>query len=670
MAEAEDVIIDAARHATVYVRGLWQRHRAPGPQPLRLADVTARLDLLVSAVFGRSLALRVAQPPAPPTFLALLFRRNHGPLRRRAIPATDGHSIWLPDDLGADDLALARWRTMALQQAMRAARGSAAHVFDAPPLLRDLYLLHESHAADAALLRWLPGSASALQAARRAALTERPPLAAFPAALQPLERQVRDLLAAGCGDAALPICASPLESQTAAAELAGRLYPDDSLRSRLGPHPLYIDDWTGELRAPATAGAAPTLLAEPGATPDVEPRSARLARRPQVREAADDEDDRQPGAWMIQTAQPHEQAEDPHGLQRPTDRDDETAAEEYADALSELAEARLVATPAQAPEVLLSDDPPQARARRATGGDAAADATRIRYPEWDWRRGSYREPGATVHLQAAVLGPQRWVDATLSRHRKMLGTIRRQFEMLRPHRQRLRRQLDGDELDLDACIESQADFRAGLPLTQTLYQRERRARRDMAVSLLIDVSGSTDGWIGAERRVIDVEREALLLVCLALDGLGEPYAVHAFSGEGPQAVTVRELKRYDERYDSTIARRIAALEPEHYTRVGAALRHATAGLMQQPAHHRLLLLLSDGKPNDVDDYEGRYGVEDLRQAVIEARLQGIFPFCLTIDRQAAGYLPGVFGAGRYAVLTRPEALPTVLLGWMRRLLET
>ena len=134
-------------------------------------------------------------------------------------------------------------------------------------------------------------------------------------------------------------------------------------------------------------------------------------------------------------------------------------------------------------------------------------------------------------------------------------------------------------------------------------------------------------------------------------------------------MTVRALKRFDEPYDNGIARRIAALEPEHYTRAGAAIRHASTLLLAQPASHRLLLLLSDGKPNDVDDYEGRYGVEDIRRAVTEARLQGVFAFCLTIDRRAADYLPAVFGAHQYALLPCPERLPAVLLDWMKRLLR-
>jgi nitric oxide reductase NorD protein len=370
---------------------------------------------------------------------------------------------------------------------------------------------------------------------------------------------------------------------------------------------------------------------------------------------------------MVQSSQPNEHVEDPMGLQRPTDRDAATAAQDFADALSELPEARLVSAPGKPKEVLVSDDPPESLAKRELGSSAAAEGERVSYPEWDWRAGAYRDPGATVLLQAAPAGPQRWVDDTLEKRRGMLHEIRRRFELLRAHRVRVRKQLDGDEIDLQAYVEGHADFRAGLPLEQRLYQNERRSRRDMAIMLLVDVSGSTDSWIAADQRVIDVEREALLLVCIALEGMAEPYGVLAFSGEGPQAVVVRSVKRFDEPYDQAVARRIAGLEPEHYTRAGAALRHASTLLMREPAQHRLLLLLSDGKPNDVDDYEGRYGVEDMRQAVTEARLQGISPFCLTIDRQAAGYLPAVFGPHHYALLPRPELLPAVLLDWLRRL---
>jgi nitric oxide reductase NorD protein len=369
---------------------------------------------------------------------------------------------------------------------------------------------------------------------------------------------------------------------------------------------------------------------------------------------------------MVQSSQPEEKVEDPHGLQRPTDREDATAADELADALSELPEASLVWTAGRPREVLLSDDSPEASVTRqlATGGRAG---NALRYPEWDYRINAYHAGAVTVQPMECGAGSESWAEQTLARHRGMLQQIRRQFEVLRARRARLRKQVDGNEIDLEAYLESQSDFRAGLPLTQRLYQAERREHQDLAIMLLVDISGSTDSWVAAHRRVIDVEREALLLVCVALEGLMQPYAVQTFSGEGPERVTVRSVKGFDEAFGPAVAQRISSLEPEQYTRVGAAMRHATALLMKKPAQHRLLLLLSDGKPNDVDQYSGRYGVEDFRQAVTEAKLQGVSPFCLTIDRQAATYLAAVFGAGHYALLTRPELLPAALLDWVRRL---
>ena len=676
MAEAEEVIVDVARHATIHARALWRRYRPPVPNApsLLLDDVAARLDLLIAALGPRGLALRRAQAPPPATFLSLLLRRRHGPVHRVALPATDGVSIWLPGDFGRldADAALRRYRALALQQATRVLRGSAAFAPGArDPLLRDLYLLGEAVAGERDLLRELPGLAETLSVLRADALRARPALSTFPIHLRPLEALLRGALSAECADAPRrPAMGSPgttpADSLHRAAQLAAQLRAS-SPRAEFGPHPLLKDWWTGELReAPRAVANAPLADCADPLAPERPVRSARLARRPQVRSAEEDEDDDRPGAWMVQTAQPHEQAEDPHGLQRSADRDDATAADEYADALSELPEARLLTQPGRPREVLLSDDPPDA-APRAEMARTSAAGNALVYPEWDYRIPAYHPQGATVRLLPAPTGAQAWVEQTLDAHRGMLHEIRRRFEMLRARRVRLHRQLDGDDLDLEAWIEGQADFRAGLPLPQGLYQAQRRVQRDMAIMLLIDVSGSTDSWVAGNRRIIDVEREALLLVCIALEGLGQPYAVQAFSGETAQAVIVRELKRFNEPYSGAVAQRIAGLEPEHYTRAGAAVRHASNVLMREATQHRLLLLLSDGKPNDMDHYEGRYGVEDLRQAVIEARLQGISPFCLTIDRQAANYLPYVFGASQYALLPKPELLPTVLLDWLRRL---
>ncbi|MEO5733300.1 MAG: VWA domain-containing protein [Rubrivivax sp.] len=676
MAEAEDVITDAARHATVFARDLWRRHRPPPPGPtlLQLADIAPRLDLLICAAFGRSYPIRTAQPPAPPTVLARLLQRQRAPRWRAAIAATDGHAIWLPATIdsaqhGGD--AAACFRLLALRQAMRASRGSAAHwPADGPALVRDLMLLFEAHAADCALVERLPGLKAALAQLRRQSLASRPPLASFPESMQSFERFVRATLGDRAAIDSEDALAAPAQRAWA---MAGR-WPHTNALQLPGPW-LWRDAWSGDLRAPLSqhAGAARRSAAGDGSSDDDDgkpPRSARLPRRPDVRESPDGEDDPSSGAWMVQTAAPQETAEDPMGLSRPTDRDTDTAAEDFADALSELPQARLISAPGKPKEVLLADEPPAARRRHAdpaAGISSIADSEPLHYPEWDWRSSTYRDPGATVLRLPAIPGPQQWVDDTLAARQSMLHEIRRRFELLRAERVRLHRQLDGDRIDLPAFIDSRAAFRAGLPLEQRLYQSERRGRRDLAVLLLVDVSGSTDAFIGGQQRVIDVEREALLLVCIALQGLQARFSVQAFSGEGPQAVVMRSIKSFDEACDDSVARRIAGLEPEHYTRAGAALRHASALLMHEPAEHRLLLVLSDGKPNDIDDYEGRYGIEDMRQAVVEARLQGIAPFCLTVDRQSADYLPFVFGTAHQALLPRPELLPTVLLDWLRRL---
>ncbi|HIZ51785.1 MAG TPA: VWA domain-containing protein, partial [Candidatus Pseudomonas excrementavium] len=396
-------------------------------------------------------------------------------------------------------------------------------------------------------------------------------------------------------------------------------------------------------------------------------RSSRLLRRPEVREAREDEDDdSDPGIFMVQADEPHQHAEDPFGLNRPVDKDEDISADDYGDMLSELSEARLVSTPGRSKEVLISDDPPDSNTTMQLK-TAIHEQQGLRYPEWDYRSQSYRQPGATLHVLPNLPGSQQWVDATLDEHRSLLNQIRRRFEMLSAQRVTRRKQLDGDDIDLQAYIDSYADFRAGGSLSDALYQTRRTAERNLAITLLIDISGSTDSWVSTNRRIIDVEREALLLVSVALDGMGEPWSIQAFSGEGPDAVIVRQIKAFDENFSNDVALRISSLEPEHYTRAGTAIRHATRDLLQQPASHRLLLVLSDGKPNDKDIYEGQYGVEDMRQAVTEATLQGISAFCLTIDRQAPAYLPRIFGAQHYALLPKPELLPTVLLDWMKRL---
>ena len=229
--------------------------------------------------------------------------------------------------------------------------------------------------------------------------------------------------------------------------------------------------------------------------------------------------------------------------------------------------------------------------------------------------------------------------------------------------------MDGSEPDIAAWVSACADLRAGVAMDGRVYIEHRPSRRELAVALLADVSASTDGWVSDTRRIVDVEKEALLVVCEALDALGDRYGIFAFSGEGPDDVAVLPLKAFDERRSLVVDRRIAALDADRYTRMGAAIRHATAALGREWATRRLLLILSDGKPNDVDIYEGSYGVEDTRQAVAEARRQGIAVFCLTVDREAPRYAARVFGRSGFAILRHADALPMVVVDVLRQLVR-
>lgn len=683
MSEPEDLLSDAARHATIFTRRLWRRYwpLPAGPPTALLADVAPRLDLLITAITGQNYPLRVAQHPPHPTFLSRVFGRVQSPWLQQPVPATNNRYLWLPSDSRVENIhqGTELYRVMALQQALRAARGSAE-----PPqpmtsaLHQDVYLLLEAWAADVELIRQLPGMHESVQRLRRHALLRRPSLNSFSRSRRPLELWLRRLLENTATElSTMPLSKNPAQSCWLATELiqSQHLGPDQEksgVRS-LGGVPLLKDWWTGDLRAPAAPNTDASIdeTAERGDEPDdalAQARSSHLPRRPEVREATEEEDDNKDddGIFMVQLDEPHQQAEDPFGLNRPVDRDEDTSADEFGDMLSDLPEARLVSTPGTPKEVLIADDPIDSNTAMQLQR-AVNERRGIVYPEWDYRAQAYRDAGATVRVLPNLVGTQHWVDATLENHRSLLNQIRRNFEMLSARRVTRRKQLDGDDIDVNAWIDSYADFRAGGALSDALYQTRRTADRDLAIVLLIDVSGSTDSWVAENRRIIDVAREALLLVCIALESMGEPYAIHAFSGEGPDTVIVRELKNFDEPFSNDIALRISALEPEHYTRAGAAVRHASTALMRQPANHRLLLLLSDGKPNDKDDYQGQYGVEDMRQAVTEATLQGISAFCLTIDSQAPGYLPRIFGAQHYALLPRPELLPTALLDWLKRL---
>lgn len=236
--------------------------------------------------------------------------------------------------------------------------------------------------------------------------------------------------------------------------------------------------------------------------------------------------------------------------------------------------------------------------------------------------------------------------------------LRHQFQALAPARLWQRGQSDGQEVDLDAYLRFATARHAGAGTHgDGLYRDMRRGARDLVCLLLSDLSLSTDTWIDDRTRVIDVIRDSLFLFAESLAATGDRFAMLGFSSRRRDPVRVHSLKDFDEPHGTAVRSRIAAIKPGDYTRMGAAIRYASRQLGAQPGGRRLLLILSDGKPNDLDRYAGRHGIEDTRRAVHEARRAGLSCFCVTIDQQGNDYLPHLFGTGGYIVLRRPAELP-------------
>ncbi|MCF8474144.1 MAG: VWA domain-containing protein [Emcibacter sp.] len=292
------------------------------------------------------------------------------------------------------------------------------------------------------------------------------------------------------------------------------------------------------------------------------------------------------------------------------------------------------------------------------------------YPEWDYRLQGYRENYCAVFAALAKdatkeEGEEQWMQDTASKRR--IKRIQRQFEALRPRRQTIHRQQDGKELDIDAMIRSRCDIAAMGEGSDQIYTDYKNQTRDLAAAILADVSLSTDSWLDG-RRVLDVEKEALLTLALGLKASGDDNAIYCFSSRKRHNVRVDCLKEFDEVMSECVQHRIAALKPGFYTRMGAAIRHVTNELKDRPNHHKLLLLLSDGKPNDMDHYEGRYGIEDTRMAIREARKIGIAVFGVTVDEKARDYFPYLFGPGGGAIIPHIDNLPAALPAIFRNLL--
>jgi hypothetical protein len=283
-----------------------------------------------------------------------------------------------------------------------------------------------------------------------------------------------------------------------------------------------------------------------------------------------------------------------------------------------------------------------------------------RYPEWD-RAASVARPDWTQVWDTPITpGSARQIDALLDRVPGLRARIDRLVRGARPGRPvRLRRQPEGAELDLDAAIEAAVDVRAGRSPSANLFRDSARRSRDLATLLLIDLSHSTADRVGAGT-VLDVERLAVALLASAMQRLGDPFALFGFASNGRAEVRLSRVKDFRTPYDAAARARLAGLSSGLSTRLGAALRHAGAEIATVRAHRRMVLVLSDGAPSDIDVADPLDLVEDARRATLGLKTQGIDVFGVTLDPAGAGAGPAIFGRASHLALRRAEDLPARL----------
>ncbi|MGC3939697.1 nitric oxide reductase activation protein NorD [Roseobacter sp. EG26] len=277
------------------------------------------------------------------------------------------------------------------------------------------------------------------------------------------------------------------------------------------------------------------------------------------------------------------------------------------------------------------------------------------YPEWNHRSRSYM----TDHCRVLEADVEPAADVALIPDPKGMRDVRRQFETLHPRTIHSPRQLDGDDLDLDALIAARVDLQTNGYCSDRIYLSHRRTERDLSVAILLDTSRSTEAAVG-ETNVIDVARDALAALAGGIDATGDRFAIWGFSSLRRDRVFLHRCKTFDAALSPDVLDRICSLKPGHYTRLGAAIRHVSTQLDTETARCKLLLVLTDGKPNDLDHYEGQHGIEDSHMAIREARNRGQAVHGIVIDEDGQNWFARLFGKHGFTLLPQPQRLTKAL----------
>ena len=291
------------------------------------------------------------------------------------------------------------------------------------------------------------------------------------------------------------------------------------------------------------------------------------------------------------------------------------------------------------------------------------------YDEWDYRIEDYRPAWCTLRETRSTRTQESFVAATFHEFGGIVSQIRRNFQLMRPERLRkMRYQTEGDDLDTDGLVEYVVEKRAKISPSGRVYIKRDKKDRDVATAFLVDMSSSTDRKIDGRKRIIDIEKEGLLLMCEALEAIRDDYAIYGFSGSGREDCQFYVVKELGEKYDDRVKGRIGGIYARQKTRMGPAIRHATRRLVAADAAVKLMILLTDGKPYDSDTYQdNKYAQEDTQIALREARREKIHLFCVTVDQEAAEYLPHMYSDANFVIIDDIRTLPHKLPQLYRRL---
>ncbi|MCB2115185.1 MAG: VWA domain-containing protein [Rhodobacteraceae bacterium] len=593
---------------------------------VHLSQVGGRLAVLFRGLGGDP-AVEVKPVAEEVSHHRLSFLRRLGTWREEAPRASfDGAALRLPESLAVFPAAEANAALYLWLGVMASAAPAIAPPVPDDPLLADLAAIDAAHAMTEAALTNAPGFARLHRDLCAATLLFRR-TAALPPAEAAIEARVRRALGE---EIDLP----PLPAR------APRGYRP------FRPVPLWPD-----LRALSRSETtAVETRATEGTPEEAEEKTARRARRRKADQA--DRND----SFILHKFEAILSMTEFLNLNRRVEDDDEDTARKAADDQDEIGLVQVSKAPATRLKLHL-DLAPEDVDREALAGQCL-------YPEWDVRTGTYLPAHARVLHTRAEAREEAPPFRTDPRACARIRAVRRQFEALRPSMVSSPGYADGEELDTERAVRSRVDLLACGDGSDRVWRQTRPERRDLAVSILLDVSRSTESALpghGHEgRSVIDIEREALAALAWGLDACGDSFAIHAFSSLKRSRVFVQTVKDFAEPMSEVTEQRIAALKPGHYTRLGAAIRHVSAELSREARKRRLLLVLTDGKPNDLDHYEGRHGIEDSRMAVQEARRAGHSVFGITVDRDGKSWFPRLFGQGAFALIPHPEKLTQAL----------